>query len=255
MSSDNREKEAPKPGRLPDPVENRRHDAINPCGACPVRGLAVCGVLEPDELRQLAELVHEIDYSKQQTVFLEGDDEGGLFIVTHGVAMIYKLLADGRRQVTGFLYPGDHFGIAIAGKHAYSVEAVTELSLCRFQRNQFEDLLERFPKLERRLLRESSNELVANQEQMMLLGRKTAIEKVASFLISLSRRRSVRPAADGRLWIPMRRSDIGDYLGLTTETTSRMLTQLKARGLIALGADHRVEILDHESLEIVAQGE
>ena len=76
-----------------------------------MRGLAVCGVLEPEELRQLAALVHEVDYSKQQTIFLEGDDEGGLFIVTHGVAMIYKLLADGRRQVTGFLYPGDHFGM------------------------------------------------------------------------------------------------------------------------------------------------
>lgn len=255
MSSDRREKKPSPPGQLPAAVANPSYDAINPCGACPVRGLAVCGVLGPEELRQLAAIVHEIDYAKQQTVFLEGDDDGGLFIVTHGVAMIYKLLPDGRRQVTGFLYPGDHFGIVVAGLHAYSVEAVTALSLCRFDRGQFERLLERFPQLERRLLRESSNELIANQEQMMLLGRKTAIEKVASFLISLSKRRSVQPFVAGRLWIPMRRSDIGDYLGLTTETTSRMLTQLKARELIALGADHRVEILDDEALEMIAQGE
>lgn len=255
MSVENQEGGAPQTKRLTPAVAKGRREFVNPCSACPVRGLAVCGVIEPEELHDLAAIVHPIDYAKQQTVFLEGDGAGSFYIVTHGVAMIYKLMVDGRRQVTGFLYPGDHFGTAFDGKYAYSVEAVTSLCLCRFDRGPFEGLLEKYPKLERRLLGEASNELAANQEQMLILGRKTAIEKVASFLLGLSRRFATSTSVDDRLWVPMRRSDIGDYLGLTTETTSRMLTQLKEQGLIALGANHEVHILNGAELEQLSQGE
>ena len=153
--------------------------AITPCGACPVRGLAVCGVLDPDELYALAEIVHEMHRAHRQSVIVEGDSADHFYIVTGGVASVEKLLADGRRQVVGFLYPSDFFGLATDGCYAYNVTAVTNLMFCQFDRQQYLSLIDRFPKLETRLLGLASNELAASQEQMLVLGCKTAKEKVA----------------------------------------------------------------------------
>ena len=227
---------------------------INPCGACPVRGVAVCGVLEPDELYALAEIVHEAHRAHHQSVIVEGDEADSVFIVTAGVASVEKLLADGRRQIVGFLYPSDFFGLSVGGSYAYSVTAVTNLSLCQFDRPRYLALIERFPKLEHRLLGMASNELAASQDQMLLLGRKTAKEKLASFLTMLSERsrRLGRPASP--VWMPMTRGDIGDYLGMTTETTSRKFTQLKMEGLIAFLPDSMVDILDLAKLKAIADG-
>lgn len=228
--------------------------AINPCGACPVRGLAVCGVLEPDELHALAEIVHEVQRVHRQSVIVEGDEAHNFFIVTGGVASVEKLLADGRRQVVGFLYPSDFFGLAIDGCYAYSVTAVTNLSLCRFERQRYLALIDRFPKLEHRLLGMASNELAASQEQMLVLGRKTAREKVASFLSMLSERSRRLGRPPSPVWIPMTRGDIGDYIGLTTETTSRKFTQLRKEGLIAVLPDAMIELLDPGELKRIADG-
>ena len=228
--------------------------AINPCGACPVRDLAVCGALEPDELYALAEIVHDMQRVHRQSVIVEGDEADSFFIVTSGVASIEKMLADGRRQVVGFLYPSDFFGLAINGSYAYSVTAVTNLSLCQFGRQRYLALIDRFPKLEHRLLGMASNELAASQEQMLVLGRKTAKEKVASFLSMLSERshRLGRPRSP--LWVPMTRGDIGDYLGLTTETTSRKFTQLRKEGIIAFLPDAMIDLLDPVRLKTIADG-
>ncbi len=227
---------------------------INPCGACPVRGLAICGVLAPDELYALAEIVHDLRRVARQSVIVEGDGADSFFIVTGGVASVEKLLADGRRQVVGFLYPSDFFGLAVDGRYAYSVTAVTNLSLCRFDRQRYQALIDRFPKLEHRLLGMASNELAASQEQMLVLGCKTAKEKVASYLSMLSERsrRLGRPASP--VWMPMTRGDIGDYLGLTTETTSRKFTELRKEGLIAVLPGAMIELLDPAGLKRVADG-
>ena len=175
---------------------------ITPCGACPVRGLAVCGVLEPEELYALAEIVHEMHRAHRQSVIVEGDAADHFYIVTGGVASVEKLLADGRRQIVGFLYPSDFFGLATEGCYAYNVTAVTNISLCQFDRHQYLSLIDKFPKLETRLLGLASNELAASQEQMLVLGCKTAREKVASFLSMLSQRcaRIGRPRSP--LWVP-----------------------------------------------------
>ena len=227
---------------------------INPCGACPVRELAVCGVLEPDELYALTEIVQELHRVSGQTLIVEGESAESFYIVTGGVASVEKLLGDGRRQIVGFLYPSDFFGLAIDGHYAYTVTAVTKLSLCRFERMRYLALIERFPKLEHRLLSMASNELAASQEQMLVLGRKTAEEKVASFLSMLSERshRLGRPATP--VWMPMTRGDIGDYLGLTTETTSRKFTQLRKAGLVAFLPDAMIDLLDLRELKRIADG-
>jgi CRP/FNR family transcriptional regulator len=154
------------------------------------------------------------------------------------------LLADGRRQVTGFMHPGDFLGISIDDEHAFSVEAVEQAQLCWFPRNRFDDFVEDHGSVERELYRMAAHELAAAQRQLVLLGRKTALERLASFLLELAAR------VDGAVVrLPMSRSDIADYLGLTKETVSRVISALKRDRVIRLLALDRVEIVDRAALE------
>ena len=114
--------------------------------------------------------------------------------------------------------------------------------------------MERFPEIERQLLGRATHELAAAQEQMLLLGRKTAKERIASFLLMLSRAAVRRGQKENPVSVPMSRTDIGDYLGLTTETVSRTFTQLKKSGLIALQSGSKVELARRAALEELAEG-
>jgi CRP/FNR family transcriptional regulator len=134
---------------------------MNPCGACPVRPLTVCAALDPEELRRLADIVQMQRVEASQTIFGEGDPAEALFNVTAGTVKLYKLLPDGRRQITGFLVTGDFLGLAMNDSYAYSAETVTATSLCRFPRRKMEALLDEFPKMQRRLFSMASNELAA----------------------------------------------------------------------------------------------
>jgi cAMP-binding proteins - catabolite gene activator and regulatory subunit of cAMP-dependent protein kinases len=134
-------------------------------------------------------------------------------------------------------------------------EALEPLQLCRFPRKKLEDLLVELPKLERRLLGETAHELAVAQDQMLLLGRKTAKERVASFLVSLSRRAVKRRRPASPLDIPMSRTDMADFLGLTTETVSRTLTQLRRAKLIADSGRKGIAILDRDGLSALVDGD
>jgi len=224
------------------PAEKGPAPAPNPCAACPVRGLSVCGALEPDDLDRLNGIVSHIHLAHGQPLFFEADSATHLFVITNGCVKLYKLLADGRRQITGFLFPSDFLGIALRDRYAYSAEAVTASTLCRFRRDRLEALLKEFPSLERRLLGIASNELAAAQDQMLLLGRKTAEEKLGSFLHALSRRAALRGLAPNRLDLPMTRADIADYLGLTVETVSRCFTRLRNRELVGFDKPQAMRI-------------
>lgn len=229
-------------------------DDQSPCAACSVRDLALCNVLESDELSLLASIVTSLEVPARKPIIDEGEDAHYLFNVTGGAVKLFKLLADGRRQVTGFLFPGDFVGIAMNETYAYSAEAVNAVKLCRFPRQKLEELLDRFPHLEKRLLGMASNELAQAQDQMLLLGRKTAKEKLCSFLVTLSKRAERRGEDPGPIFVPMSRADIGDYLGLTTETVSRTFTNLKRDGVIRLREGGMVEIPDFDLLEELAEG-
>ena len=156
-----------------------------------------------------------------------------------------KLLSDGRRQVTGFLLPGDYLGLASAERYIYSAEAVTPVRICRFARAAFLGLLEQFPALEKALLGRAATELAAAQKQMLLLGRKTARERVATFLAELAARAGNQ---GGVVELSMTRTDIADYLGITTETVSRTLTSLRKDGLIDIPRPHLFKILQYSGL-------
>ncbi len=227
---------------------------VNPCSACPIRELTVCAALEDTELSRMADIVRTRHLETHKTLFSEGDEAGYVYNVTAGTVKLYKLLPDGRRQITGFLFTGDFLGLSMLDRYAYSAETVTPVSLCQFPRRQIEQLLQEFPKLQQRLFTMASNELEAAQDQMLLLGRKTAKEKVASFLLGLSRRLERRGQKGNPVPIPMSRSDIADYLGLTTETVSRTFTALKSKQVIRLLEGNKVDLADRDVLLDLADG-
>ena len=225
-----------------------RPGAVRSCHACAVRSLSICGAMRVDDLQRLEMIRKDVNLQSQQTLFYEGDPADALFNVTLGAVKVYKLLADGRRQITGFLFPGDFLGLALYNRYTYSAEAVISARLCRFPRNALEKLLDEYPMLEKRLLQSASNELAAAQDQMLLLGRKTAKERIATFLLSLSDREERRGAPHDVVDLPMSRNDIGDYLGLTVETVSRTFTRLRKTKLIELRGAHHVALLDRDAL-------
>jgi CRP/FNR family transcriptional regulator, anaerobic regulatory protein len=216
-----------------------------------ITGLAMCRGLA----RQGASRVVAVSTLQKivagKALFCEGDESDGIYEVVTGMLRLYKLLPDGRRQITGFLSAGHVLGLAPEGTHVYSAEAITNITVCRYPRAGFDRLIDEVPGLARRLLTVTSHELRAAQDQMLLLGRKAAAEKVASFLLLMAERQN----NDEVVSVPMARSDIADYLGLTTETVSRTFTKLKVEGLIALPTPNNVEILDRDQLEDFAAGQ
>jgi CRP/FNR family transcriptional regulator len=229
-------------------------EQTTPCAACAVRDMAFCGVLEDHEMPHLLAIMQSSTVDAHGPIIDEGEPADYLFNVTEGAAKLYKLLPDGRRQITGFLFEGDFLGIAMNERYAYSAEAIGQVSLCRFPRYKLERLLDEFPKLEKRLLGMASNELVQAQDQILLLGRKTAQEKIVSFLLNLSDRAVKRGASATPISLPMGRADIADYLGLTTETVSRTITNLKRNSHIRLLQGGKVELHDREALQELAEG-
>lgn len=225
-----------------------------PCGRCHVGEVAFCTGLSAGDILRLSTVVGQIQVSDHAAIFREGDLAVHMYSVALGTVKLYKLLPDGRRQITAFLFPGDFFGLAVDGAYAYTAEALTPVTLCRFPRRKLDLLLEDVPRIEKRLLGLAIDELAAAHEQMLLLGRKTAREKVASFLLMLSRRAVRRGLPASPLGLPMSRSDIADYLGLTIETVSRVLTQLKRDGVVGLPDTGHAAIADHEALTRIADG-
>lgn len=188
-----------------------------------------------------------------EILFAQGDEADSVYEVVRGMVRLYKLLPDGRRHVTGFLSAGHLLGLASEGLCVYTAEAITEVTLCRYKRKAFEHLIDEVPGFAKRVLTVVSHELRAAQDQMLLLGRKTALEKVASFLLLIADQQG----SDGvkEVDVPMTRTDIADHLGLTIETVSRTLTKLKQDGLIALPTSAHIEICDRDQLEELAAGE
>jgi len=224
------------------------------CAVCEARPFSICAPLSTAELAELDRFSTTLHLPAGATFVHEGDPADHCFNITAGSAKIYKLLPDGRRQVIGFLFTGDFLGTATRGPYGISAEAMTPLSLCRFERTSFRAVLSRLPALEHALLDRTADELEAAREQMLLLGRKAARERVASFLLSLSRRAVRLGRVADPVQLPMGRTDIADYLGLTTETVSRVLTQLRTEGMIRLNGTSEVHLTRRAALESLCEG-
>jgi len=227
--------------------------AGHPCGGCEVRNIAVCGILECGDLASFKRLGWTLKLSPGQALFHEGDPSTRVFSLTKGTLKLYKLLADGRRHVTGFMYPGDFLGISVDDEHAFSAEALEDAQLCWFPRKRFDDFLEDHSSMERELYRMAAHELAAAHRQMLLLGRKTAHERLATFLISLADRAHADDSDSVIVRLPMSRSDIADYLGLTKETVSRVLSAFRRDRLIRMREIDEIEIALPKELEQLAE--
>ena len=183
-------------------------------------------------------------YTRDEEIYAEADRSDCWFRVISGTVRICKLLPDGRRHIAEFCFPGDSFGLDNAEERSFSAEAVGDVIVMRYPRRATDRLLDERPELARRLCDETLRDLAHAQVRMLLLGRMTAAERVASFLIELSERRDAMRAVE----VPMSRSDIADYLGLTIETVCRVLSALKRNGAIDIPSPHRIEFRDRALL-------
>lgn len=203
----------------------------------------------PDALAALDRVGTVATLRRDEALFYEGDPAEYYFKVVTGAVRGCKLLADGRRHIGDFYLPGDYIELVADGDHVFTAEAVTDTTLVRYQRRTVEALASQEPGIGRRLLSLACQGLTAAQHQMVLLSRKTADERIASFLIAMASR-----SGDGEhIALPMTRTDIGDHLGLTMETVSRALSQLKSAGIIGLKNSHDVVIRDRAQLEDIAE--
>jgi CRP/FNR family transcriptional regulator, anaerobic regulatory protein len=171
-------------------------------------------------------------------LFWEGDPAKHLFEVVEGVLRIFRIIGDGRRVITGFLFPGDLVGISMKDRYLYGAEAVTVTRVRRFARSAFQEKMNQCPALRPKLFARLCDEMAAAQDQMALLACKTAEERLCSFLLLLARRTGDVSKSTATVELPMTRQDIADYLGLTIETVSRNMTKLTARGMIVPKGRH-----------------
>ncbi len=222
------------------------------CADCPIRHRAVCARCETDELEHLEAIKYYRNFEAGQTVVWAGDKMDFVASVVQGVAALTQTMEDGRRQMVGLLLPSDFLGRPTRDTAPYDVTATTDLQLCCFRRAPFQDMLNSTPHISQRLLEMTLDELDAAREWMLLLGRKTAREKIASFLAIIARRDSLMQQAHARgevaFDLPLTREAMADYLGLTLETVSRQMSSLKKDGVIRLEGKRHIVIPDFEIL-------
>ncbi len=236
------------------PTASPQTESAAHCHACSARFQSFCGVLNDEGLIRLSAMTTEMRFRAPQTIIYEADAADYAFNLCTGVVRVTKMLPDGRRQITGFLFPGDFMGLTHKDVYSYSIEAVSDVELCRFPRDRLMALFEESPEMERKLLAMATDELSSAQEQILLLGRKTARERLASFIMKLSRMAQGRGEQFDPVSLPMSRADIADFLGLTIETVSRTMTKLSKEGLIQLENAHSIRILRRDMLEDVEVG-
>lgn len=185
-------------------------------------------------------------------VFWEGDEAQHVFEVVSGVLRVYKILSDGRRVITGFMYPGDLIGVSLKDRYLYTAEAVTRIQVRRFARQRFQEEINRSPELRPQLFARLCDEMAAAQEQMVLLARKSAEERVCSFLLNIAQRLQSDRSSLAIVEVPMTRLDMADYIGLTIETVSRIMTRLTSRGVIAPSGRHAIVVRKRDKLTALA---
>jgi CRP/FNR family nitrogen fixation transcriptional regulator len=211
-------------------------------------GMAHSGTL--DTLIALERIGTRRLYARNDEIFAEGDPADCWFRVISGAVRVCKLMADGRRHIAEFHFPGDCFGFDSLPDRLFSAEAVSSAVIMRFPRRATERLIDDNPDLARWLREMALRDLANAQIHMLMLGRMSAPERVATFLLDMAERRDAGRALD----LPMSRGDIADYLGLTIETVCRVLSAFKRDGIIDIPNAHRIELRDREALAAIGEG-
>ncbi len=224
------------------------------CGTCGSRIAGLCLPLDAASLDDVVSEAEQVMLSPRDTLFEEGDRAAHVYTLVQGTAKLSRLLPDGREQVLGFRFAGDVLGYTGSDRYPFSVRLLTTAHLCRLKRSRLDALLRRYPALERRLLDLCVQELAATQDQLVTVGRRTAEARVAAFLLSLAEASRRRHHSGSVLDMPMTRSDIADFLGLTLETVSRTLTAFRRRGWVREPSHGRIELLQRDRLLDLTEG-
>jgi len=213
---------------------------------------AIVGVFEPGNGSLALERIGTImQFARHETIFSESDVARHAYRVLKGSVCLSRVMIDGRRQIAQFLSAGDMFALDDNDEHSLTAEALTDVTLVSYPRSQVERLSDDMPEVRRELMASLRRELSAAQDHVVMLGRQTAAERVASFMLQLAKRRGARD----RVEFPMSRQDIADYLGLTIETVCRELSELKKLCVIATPDRHHAIIRDFAALEMIALGD
>lgn len=228
--------------------------ASGKCAVCGVREASFCAVLTPSELQQLHAMSSHRAFEPGELIVEEDATVRQVANVLSGTIKLFKLLPDGRQQITGFLFAGDFLGPMLSGEYATFAEAVNRVELCLFDQDRLRERMDAWPHLERRLFEDATATLDRALDWMLLLGRKTASERVASFFVMLADRVGAKGTETAVIEVPMSRSDIADYLGLTMETVSRQISALKRGGLVRAPSQHTLELADVRALRRIAEG-
>ncbi|MER9839372.1 Crp/Fnr family transcriptional regulator [Mesorhizobium sp. M0145] len=222
------------------------------CRSCEARHHGVCGALDPDQLVGLAKTSSK--HTVESGAELIGDTEtvDRYSNVLSGVVKLTKSLSDGRQQIVGLQFAPDFLGRPFKLESAINAEAATTVSLCSFPKAAIERMMKESPQLEHRLFKQTLNELDEARDWMVTLGRKSAAEKVASFLLMIARNidPTLDPAAQSTSFdLPLTRADIADFLGLTIETVSRQLTRLRTDSVIRIDNNRHVTVENMSRLQ------
>lgn len=230
---------------------------MSACDTCIVRNRAICAGLDAREINALSAMGRRRNVAAGEPLIWEDDDSLLVANVIDGVLKLTTSTEDGREQIVGVAYPSDFIGRPFGPTSKASVVALTDARVCVFARNDFDRFAREHPELEHKLLERTLAELDRTRAWMMLLGRKTAPEKIATFLLEMSERLAEtgcapRTGPARRFSLPFSRQQVADVLGLTIETVSRQFTRLKGEGVIALPSRREVEIIDRPALVALA---
>lgn len=227
------------------------------CLYCNGRAMSICNVIDLADLPALVGESEELHFSAGERFIHEGMPAVDFYVIASGMVKIFNILADGRRQIISFARSGDFLGLAAEETYEFAVEAVQDVKLCRFSHHSIGRLIEKFPQLEKRLRDEARRELMRLQRRLLALGRQTAREKVASFLLD-----HVHLSCGGckdrkepvAVFLPMTRYDIADYLGLTIETVSRMMRNFEREKLIEITTINYIKLINEDRLNAIEKG-
>jgi CRP/FNR family transcriptional regulator len=225
-----------------------------PCDRCVGRSLNVCEPLDDAGLQTMLSLGGIRHWKKREIIFHAGAPMGAFYKIRSGIVAVSHTLDDGRRQIVAVRAPGDCVGyLDNDGKYAFEGQALTDVEACAFDRRRFDGFAAKHPDLAAAVVEALSAALKQWGQAMLVLGQLRSTERVAHFLAEIDTLDRQRAVSSRPLSLKMSRAEIGDYLGLTTETVSRAIGKLKNRHVISLMASDEVVVLDHNKLRQIAK--
>ena len=226
------------------------------CQKCSLADLCLPHGMETGEINQLDKILkRQQPYQPGQYLFHTGDKSSSIFAVRSGALKSYCITEDGDEQVLGFALPGELVGLdGLAGESfASTCVALETSSVCELPFDQLEELCHSLPGLQKQMMRLVGKEISSDQHLLMLLGQRSAEERLASFLLSLSSRYKARGLSANEFNLPMSRQDVGNYLGLAIETVSRLFAHFQEEKLLTVNR-RQIRIIDHASLKSMVDG-